>query len=98
MDQAEIRERAEAHAKAVVEGDLVVASKDLTDEARAQAPDVMKELPRPVTGADVGEVRTEGDDFVVGILYKGQDSEKQVESRWVEAGGRPMISELRTAR
>lgn len=94
MDESSIREHAQAHANAVREGDLGRAASDLTDEAKQNAPTVMKALPRPITSASVEDVSAQGDAYVARILYEGDDSKATVASRWVEQAGRPMISAL----
>jgi hypothetical protein len=94
MDQANVREHAEAHANAIVTGDLARASSDLTDEAKRGARAVMAEMPRPVTDARVGEVLVSDNDAVATIVYAGNDTQISVESRWEEREGRPMIVDL----
>lgn len=94
MDESAVRQHAEAHANAVQAGDLGRAASDLTDEAKQNAPTVMKALPRPITGTSVESVSDEGNAFVARILYSGDDSKATVASRWVEQGGRPMIASL----
>ena len=94
MDESSVRQHAEAHADAVKEGDLRRAASDLTDEAKQEAPTVMKALPRPVTATSIETVTAEGDAYVARILYSGEDSKATVASRWVEQSGRPMIASL----
>ena len=94
MDDA-IREHAEAHARAMEEGDLRRAASDLTEEARGAAGVVMAEMPNPVESAEVLSVETSGDEGVVCIRFSGADSATTVESRWAEREGRPMIVDLR---
>ena len=94
MDENAVREHAEAHANAVQAGDLDRAASDLTDEAKQNAPTVMKALPRPITSTSVESVTAEGDAFVARILYSGEDSKATVASRWVDQAGRPMIASL----
>ncbi len=94
MDEAAVREHAEAHAHAVQSGDLGRAASDLTDEAKQQAPTVMKALPRPITASAVESVTAEDDAYVARILYQGDESKATVSSRWVEQSGRPMIAAM----
>ena len=94
MDENSIRQHAEAHANAVRAGDLGRAASDLTDEAKQNAPSVMKALPRPITSVSVEDVRAQGDAYVARILYQGDESKATVASRWVEEAGRPMIAAL----
>jgi hypothetical protein len=94
VDENTVRERAQAHGNAVVGGDLGRAGADLSGEARMQAGDVMKQLPRPVTSAEVTAVAVEGDEAVARIRYSGENQETDVESRWAERAGEPKIISL----
>jgi hypothetical protein len=94
MDENSVREHAEAHAQAVVQGDLGKAAADLTDEVKQSAPEVMKQLPRPATSASIEAVTAEGDEFVAHIKYSGENASATVASRWAEQSGRPMITRL----
>lgn len=94
MDEAQVREHAEGHGQAVVAGDLRRAGADLTKEVMSQAGEVMKNIPSPATSAEVKEVRKEGEEYVAVILYAGDDASVNVESRWVDRDGRPMITNL----
>ena len=94
MDENSIREHAQAHANAVREGDLGRAASDLTDEAKQNAPTVMKALPRPITSVSVEDVSPQNDAYVARILYVGDQSRATVASRWIESAGRPMIASL----
>jgi hypothetical protein len=95
VDEATVRNHAEQHGRAIVEGNLGRAAEDLTDPAKGQAGAVMKALPRPVTGVEVAGVRMEGDEAVVLVRYMGESADTSVESRWADEGGRPMITALR---
>jgi hypothetical protein len=97
MDEPMVRERAEAHAQAMVDGDLRRAASDLTPEAQAGAAAVMKKMPNPVQGAQVQDVASDGDVVVATILYTGGSAELLVESRWEERDGRAMIVTLSTS-
>ncbi len=95
MDDAAVRKHAEAHGQAVAAGDLRTAAGDLTPEAQAAAGEVMRRLPRPVTGAEVISVEDRGDEGVAQIRYGGEPEAVTVESRWAERDGRPKIVDLR---
>ena len=94
MDEATVRERAEAHAQAMVAGDFRRAASDLTPEAQAGAAAVMKNMPNPVQGDLVQGVAPDDNAVVASILYSGTGAELLVESRWEERDGRPMIVNL----
>lgn len=95
MDETVVRKHAQEHGGAIIDGDLRRAGSDLTPEAQKQAPAVMKQLPRPVTSADVAAVAMSGGRAVVTTRYRGEDAETVVESTWEERGGRPMIADLK---
>jgi hypothetical protein len=95
VDEATVRQHAEAHGEAVVEGDLRRAGRDLDGDALVQAGEVMKQLPRTIRSADVESVETEGEACVVRTRYRGDEGEGVVESRWEEREGRPKIVEMR---
>jgi hypothetical protein len=95
MDESTVRDRAEAHGKATVAGDLRVAGADLTKEAMSQAGDVMKAMPDPLESSEVTSVQTDGAEFVAQIRYAGGGSETMVESRWADRDGTPKIVSLK---
>ncbi len=84
MDETTVRESANAHAQAIVAGDLNRAASDLSAEAMESAGAVMKSMPRPVTGAEVLSAESDGDAMVCSIRYSGDESEATVASRWQE--------------
>ena len=95
MDESIVKQHAEAHGQAIVDGDINRAGSDLTKDAMASAGPVMKAMPQPVTAAEVQSVTAEGDAFVATIRYRGaEDQELVVKSRWVDEGGRPKIAGL----
>ena len=94
MDDATVRTAAEEHAHATVAKDFKVAGSTLSEPARAQAGDVMKAMPQDLSACEITGVVASGDETVVTIAYRGEDSETMVESRWAEIDGRPMIVNL----
>ena len=95
MDESKVREHAQAHGQAMVDGDLRKAGSDLTPEVQAKAGDVMKDFPRKVETADVVSVEGAGEEFVVQARYSGEGKEVTVESRWAERDGTPKIVAMR---
>lgn len=95
MDESEVRESAEAHAHAIVAGDIGGAVRYLTDRAKAQGGDVMKAMPSPLTGAEVTSIESSDDDFLVQIRYAGKSDELVVESRWIEQEGKSVADDLK---
>lgn len=95
MDEAKVRDEAEMHGRATVEGDLKTAGSSLDKEAYGPAGEVMEKLPKPLEDSEVGSVEIAGDEAVVQIRYSGGGDEVVVESRWAERDGRPKIVGLR---
>jgi hypothetical protein len=96
MDEGVVREHAQAHAQAVMDGDNNRAGSDLAQSAMAGVGPVMKAMPNPITSVDIASVQAEGEAVQVTIRYRGaEDAETVVHSRWVDEGGRPKIAELK---
>ena len=91
MDEATIREHAEAHGQAVVERDYGRATDDLSDDVKATAAQVMGELPQPITSAEVTGVDVSDETAIAWIRYANEEAAATVESRWANVGGRPRI-------
>lgn len=94
MDETTVREHAERHGAAVVAGDLRTAGADLTPEAQAQAPEVMKNLPKELRSATVFRIAHDDDTYEAYISYEGAESETIVVSTWAERNGTPKIVSL----
>lgn len=95
MDAEVIRQRAEAHGRAVVSGDLRTAGADLAAEAREAAGTVMGALPKSLDSAEIVNVEDHGDEALSYARYSGEGREVSVESRWAERDGQPKIVALR---
>ena len=87
MDESMVREAAEIHARATVERDYATAGSYLSDEMKAQAGEVMREMPRPLTASEVVSVEESGDAFTARIRYSGDEGATTVDSRWQDVGG-----------
>lgn len=98
MDEQTVRRHAQAHGEATVAGDLRKAGADLTTEAMAQAPGVMKAMPGKLTSCEIASVDGQGDEFVALIRYMGDAGEIMVASRWAERDDRPKITDLQVRR
>ncbi len=91
MDEARLREDAEAHGSATVSGDLKTAGSYLDKEAYAAAGQVMEKMPKPLEASEVGSVEIQGDEALVQIRYSGGGDEVVIESRWADRDGSPKI-------
>ena len=94
MDEAVVRERAQAHGDAVVAGDLRSAGADLDKAAMAKAGEVMPQLPKPLSAAEIVSVSSSDDQMTVEIAYKGDADTVKVASVWAERDGAPKIIDL----
>lgn len=91
MDETTVREHAEAHADAVVRGDMGAITEDFAEEVRSQIREVARSLPLPVTEAEVLDVEAGDPTSVARIRYAGASGEVTIRSEWQEADGRPRI-------
>ena len=95
MDEAAVREHAQAHGDALVQGDMRKAGGDLTSEAQGQAPGVMSNFPKKVESAEVISLDLQGEAAITQARYSGEGKEVTVEARWEERDGRPKIVDMK---
>jgi len=91
MDETEVRSHVEAHADAVVRGDMDAVTADFAEELRPELPRLAQALPMPVTSADVLSLNVGEDESVAMIRYAGDSGEVTIRSRWQDVTGRPLI-------
>ena len=91
MDEVPTRKHAEAHAKAVIEGDMDSVTNDFVPDMRDRVPEIAKQLPQPVENAEVEHVDVKDDHAMVRIRYSNEEQSLAIETRWEEHDGRPMI-------
>ncbi|HEX2110802.1 MAG TPA: hypothetical protein VHF67_04565 [Gaiellaceae bacterium] len=91
MNEATVREAAETHAQATVERDYETAGSYLSEDMKAAAGEVMRAMPRPLTGSEVVSVEESGGSYTARIRYSGDEGAIAVDSRWAEVDGRPTI-------
>jgi hypothetical protein len=91
MDEAATRDHIEAHADAVVRGDMDAILGDFSEQLRPEVPQLAQALPQPVTSADIQNIDIGDDESVSTIRYSGQESAVTIRARWQDEGGRPVI-------
>ena len=91
MDEARTRDAVDAHAQAVVRGDMDAVVADLSEELQPQADEIGRILPLPVTDADVLSLEIGADEAVSEIRYAGESGEVTIRARWEEIDGSPRI-------
>jgi uracil DNA glycosylase superfamily protein len=91
MDETTVREAAETHARATVERDYETAGSYLSEDMKTAAGEVMRAMPRPLTGSEVLSVEESGGSYTARIRYTGDEGATTVDSRWAEVDGSPTI-------
>jgi 5,10-methenyltetrahydromethanopterin hydrogenase len=91
MDEVPTRHHVEAHAKAVVDGDMESVTNDFVPDMRDRVKGIAEQLPQPVEGAEVVKFDMEDDHAIAHIRYSNDDESLTIETRWEEHDGRPMI-------
>jgi hypothetical protein len=82
MDERQARATADAHAQAVVDGDMDHVMGDIVPEARDSVGALAGRLPSPVTDAAVAEFRIEGETAIAEIRYSNADQVALLRSVW----------------
>ena len=94
MDDRTTRDHIQAHADAVVRGDMDTVIADFSEELRPQVPQLAEGLPRPVTAAEVLDLVVEDAESVATIRYSGEGAEVTLRSRWQDGADHPVIVHL----
>jgi hypothetical protein len=91
MDDRKAREHIQAHADAVVRGDMDTVVADFSEELRPEVPELAKGLPQPVTAAEVLSLDVEDSESVATIRYSGGSGDLTLRSRWQDGTEHPVI-------
>jgi hypothetical protein len=94
MDEATIRDRAQAMADGLVAGDIERALADLSPELRRNLGEVLTLLPLPATDATIESVEATGSGWTAVIRVVGGTDEVAVATRWKDRGGAPTVIEV----
>ena len=95
MEEAQVRERAEAVCAALVAGDVGKATEDFSKELRQNLGEVVALLPLPATEGPVESIdRGGGSSFTVVLRLVGETEEVLLQTRWKERDDRPTLIEL----
>ena len=97
MDEVPTRQHAEAHVKAVLEGDMESLTNDFVPDLRDQVRDLAGKLPQPTEAADIEKIDMEEDHAMVQIRYSNERESVAIRTRWEEIDGQPMIVEANVA-
>ncbi len=94
MDDRKTRKHVQAHADAVVRGDMDAVTADFSEELRPQVPQLAQLLPHPVTTAEVVSLHVEEAESVATIRYLGDSGKVTLRTRWQDHGRHPVIVEV----
>jgi hypothetical protein len=93
MDEADVRERAQAMCDALVAGDVDRAIADVSDELRRNLGEVIALLPLPASDVSIESIERSGPGFNVVLRLVGETDEAQVQTRWKDRDGGPTMVE-----
>jgi hypothetical protein len=93
MDDATVRERAQAMCEAIVAGDIDAATADASPELRRNLGEVIGLFPLPATEASIESIAQGGSSFVVVLRLVGEMDEVQIQTRWKDRDGTPTLVE-----
>ncbi|MHB1568202.1 MAG: hypothetical protein ACYCXW_18760 [Solirubrobacteraceae bacterium] len=91
MDEQRTQQAVQAHADAVVRGDIDHVVGDFIEEMRPAVPEIAKTLPQPVTAAEVSSLHVGDDESVAEISYTGEGRTVTIRSHWRDIDGTPQI-------
>jgi hypothetical protein len=93
MDEQAVRDHAQGHLDALLEGNVDRAFEDLSTELRARLGEIMALLPLPLTAAEIESVDKTGSGYKATLHLLGETTETRIETRWKDRDGRPTIVE-----
>ena len=93
MDEQAVREHAQAHADALLAGDIGKASEQMSKELHATLGQFAAMLPMPMTEASIESVESTPTGYKVILHLVGEGDTLRLETRWKDRDGRPTIVE-----
>ena len=93
MDEQAVREHAQAHADALLAGDIGKASEEMSKELHATLGQFASMLPMPMTEASIESVESTPTGYKVVLHLVGEGGDLRLETRWKDRDGRPTIVE-----
>ena len=93
MDEQVVRDHAQAHLDALVDGNVDQAIEHMSAELRRNLGEVMALLPLPLIAGHVESVDRAGSGYTAVLHLVGETSASRLETRWKDRDGRPTIVE-----
>src|SRR5215213_5599891 len=94
IDEARVRERADAMCAAVVAGDVERATEDFSKELRENLGEVIALLPLPAAEGSIESIDRGGSSYTVVLRLVGETEEVLLQTRWKDRDDRPTLIEL----
>lgn len=94
MDEQTVRDHAGVYCQALLEGNVELASEELSDELRANLGQLVAMLPMPLSAATVELVERTGSGFRAVLHLVGESEETRLETRWKARDDRPVVVEV----
>jgi hypothetical protein len=94
IDEAQVRERAEAMCAALVAGDVERATEDFSKELRQNLGEVIALLPLPAAEGGIESIDRGGSSYTVVLRLVGETEEVLLQTRWKDRDDRPTLIEL----
>ena len=93
MDEQAVREHAQAHADALLAGDIGKAAESMSKELQQSLGPIVSMLPMPMTEASIESVESTPTGYKVVLHLVGEGDELRLETRWKDRDGRPTLVE-----
>lgn len=93
MDKEAVREHAQAHADALLAGDIGRAAEEMSRELQHNLGPIVAMLPMPMTEASIESVESTPSGYKVVLHLVGEGGDLRLETRWKDRDGRPTIVE-----
>jgi hypothetical protein len=94
MDEQMVREHTDAFCRALLAGDVELATHDLSDELRTNLGQLVAMLPMPLSAAEVESIEKTSSGFRAVVHLVGESDETRLETRWKARDDRPVIVEV----
>lgn len=94
MEEADVRQHADAFCAALVAGDVEKAFEELSQELHAHLGEVVTLIPMPLTAAEVESAERTASGMRLVLRMTGETEQTQLETRWKLRDDRPVIVEV----
>ena len=93
MDEQAVHEHAQAHADALLAGDIGKAAEQMSKELRSSLGQFASMLPMPMTEASIESIESTPTGYKAVLHLVGEGDTLRLETRWKDRDGRPTIVE-----